>query len=113
MTAPNNGFQQAQGFGVAPNQGQGQMSQWELAAALAAMPDSKLTNQYMNEQQPEGQMISGHYVAPSWTQNMAALTKNAIGGQMYRQRDAQTSALINALRGNAQPNYPQDQGQFL
>lgn len=93
-----NGFQQNQGFGVQPQQ---PPNQWELAAALAALPDSKLTNAYMNAEQPEGQMISGRYVAPSWTQNLAALGKNALGGHMYRDRDAKTTALIDALRQNA------------
>lgn len=92
-----NGFQQPQGFGVQ----QQQPNQWELAARMAALPDSRLTNEYMLAEQPQGQMISGRYVAPSWTQSLAALGKNAVGGQMYRQRDAQTAALINALRQNA------------
>jgi hypothetical protein len=93
-----NQFQKPQGFGATPQQQDPR--QWELAAGLAALPDSKLTNAYMTEEQPEGQMVSGHYVAPSWTQNLAALGKNALGGQMYRQRDAQTQALIEALRQN-------------
>lgn len=92
-----NQFQKPQGYGIP----QPDPRQWELAAGLAALPDSKLTNDYMTAEQPNGQMISGHFVAPSITQNMAALAKNYMGGQMYRQRDAQTAALINALRQNS------------
>ena len=110
-----NSFQKQQGFGVMPQQQDPR--QWELAAGLAALPDSKMANDYMNAEQPDGQMVSGHYVAPSITQNVAALAKNFTGGQMYRDRNEQTKALINALRQNstsgvatgAQP-YPIDMG---
>ena len=96
----SNQFQKQQGFGVMPQQQDPR--QWELAAGLAALPDGRLTNEYMTAEQPNGQMVSGHFVAPSITQNMAALAKNFTGGQMYRERNEQTKALINALRQNSQ-----------
>lgn len=95
----SNQYQQQQGFGVQPQQTDPR--QWELAAGLAALPDGDMTADYMNEQQPDGQMVSGHYVAPAISQNMAALAKNYMGGQMYGERNKQTKALIDALRQNS------------
>lgn len=50
-------------------------------------------------QQPQGQMISGHYVAPSWTQQLAPLA-NALAGEAISNRvDKKQQELAEALRG--------------
>jgi hypothetical protein len=92
----NNGFQQYQGFGVQPQQQQ--PDQWEVAARLAAMPDTGLTNRYMNAEMPQGEMVSGHYVAPSWTQHLDAGLRRVAGQQMYNEGTAARQALVNFLR---------------
>lgn len=52
--------------------------------------------------QPQGQMISGHYVAPSWTQNLAPMA-NILAGQAVGERaDTQQAQLAAALRGKQQ-----------
>lgn len=50
-------------------------------------------------EQPQGQMISGYYVAPSWTQQLAPLAKAAIGTGLNQSLDAKQSKLAEALRG--------------
>jgi hypothetical protein len=50
-------------------------------------------------EQPQGQMISGHYVAPSWTQQIAPLAKAAIGTGLSQSLDAKQQKLAEALRG--------------
>jgi hypothetical protein len=50
-------------------------------------------------QQPQGQMISGHYVAPSWSQQLNPLA-NVIAGQAIGERaDTKQTELATALRG--------------
>jgi hypothetical protein len=48
--------------------------------------------------QPQGQMISGHYVAPSWTQQLAPLAKGIAGQSMNKQLDEKQLKLAEALR---------------
>jgi len=49
-------------------------------------------------QQPQGQMISGHYVAPSWTQQLAPMA-NVLAGQAIGERaDTKQTELASALR---------------
>jgi hypothetical protein len=50
-------------------------------------------------EQPQGQMISGHYVAPSWSQQIAPLAKAAIGTGLSQSLDAKQVKLAEALRG--------------
>lgn len=50
-------------------------------------------------QPQQGQMISGRYVAPSWTQQLAGLANIAAGTYMQEQADAKQQELANALRG--------------
>lgn len=38
-----------------------------------------------NQEMPQGQMVSGHYVAPSWTQYLANLTGNIAAGKQEEQ----------------------------
>jgi hypothetical protein len=48
--------------------------------------------------QPQGQMISGHYVAPSWTQQLAPALSAAIGMGMNESLDKKQLTLAQALR---------------
>ena len=50
-------------------------------------------------EQPKGQMISGYYVAPSWTQQIAPLAKAAIGTSLSQSLDEKQVKLAEALRG--------------
>ena len=53
-------------------------------------------------QQPQGQMISGHYVAPSFTQQLNPLA-NILAGQAIGERaDTKQQELATALRGRQQ-----------
>jgi len=51
------------------------------------------------QQQPQGQMVSGHFVAPSWTQHLASLLKTYQGAKGGREADAKQKALAEAVRG--------------
>lgn len=53
-------------------------------------------------EQPQGQMISGRYVAPSWTQQLAPLFNAAIGASTANRADVQEAKLAEALRGKQQ-----------
>jgi molybdopterin converting factor small subunit len=48
--------------------------------------------------QPQGQMISGHYVAPSWTQQLQPLFNAAVGTAAANKADTQEQQLAQALR---------------
>ena len=50
-------------------------------------------------EQPQGQMVSGRYVAPSWTQQIAPLAKAAMGTSLSQSLDAKQVKLAEALRG--------------
>ena len=52
--------------------------------------------------QPQGQMVSGHYVAPSWSQNLAPLANQALGLYAGYQADKAQTDLAAALRGKQQ-----------
>ena len=52
-----------------------------------------------SQQQPQGQMVSGHFVAPSWTQGLAQVLKAYQGGKGMREADAKQKALAEAVRG--------------
>jgi hypothetical protein len=49
-------------------------------------------------EQPQGQMISGRYVAPSWAQQLNPLAKAAIGTSLSQSLDAKQAKLAEALR---------------
>lgn len=51
------------------------------------------------QQLPEGQMVSGHYVAPSFTQQLGTLANAYMGGNMAEQNEARTAKLADLLRG--------------
>lgn len=52
-----------------------------------------------SEVQPQGQMVSGHYVAPSWTQGLAGLLKAYSGNRGMREADERQKMLAEAVRG--------------
>lgn len=59
--------------------------------------------------QPQGQMISGHYVAPSWTQQLVPLA-NALGGSHLGSTiDKKQEAYAKLLRGQESEAYTQFQ----
>lgn len=49
--------------------------------------------------QPQGQMVSGHYVAPSWSQQLAPVANAALGLYSGYQADKTQTDLAAALRG--------------
>jgi hypothetical protein len=49
-------------------------------------------------EQPQGNMVSGHYVAPSWTQQLAPLVSGIAGQAMNEKLDKKQLALAEALR---------------
>jgi hypothetical protein len=49
-------------------------------------------------QQPQGQMVSGHYVAPSWTQNLAGLANTYMGQRGLEKADQAQIDLAKAIR---------------
>jgi hypothetical protein len=53
-------------------------------------------------EQPQGGLVSGHYVAPSWTQQLAPLVSGIAGQTMNKQLDEKQLALAEALRGKQQ-----------
>jgi hypothetical protein len=53
-------------------------------------------------QQPQGQMISGHYVAPSWTQQLQPMFNAAVGTAAANKADTQEQQMAEALRSAGQ-----------
>jgi hypothetical protein len=49
--------------------------------------------------QPQGQMISGHYVPPSWTQQLAPLVSGLSGANLGANVEKKQEALAQQLRG--------------
>ena len=54
--------------------------------------------------QPQGQMVSGRYVGPSWTQQLAPLVKGLVGQNMNQNLDQQQIKMAEALRGRKVAN---------
>ena len=48
--------------------------------------------------QPEGQMVSGYYVAPSWAQRLSPVLDRLMGEQGLKDVDEKTMKLAEALR---------------
>ena len=55
-----------------------------------------LAQQLMQTQQPQGQSVSGHYVAPHWTQQLAAALSPVVGQQIMRKMPEQMAELQQA-----------------
>jgi len=78
-----------------PNQ-QEPMPQDDAMMQLELQRRMKFADALRQQEAPQGQMVSGHYVAPSWTQNLASLANKYIAGQnekeaMQQYGEAQTS----------------------
>lgn len=58
-------------------------------------------------QQPQGQMISGRYVAPSWAQQLQPVANLLTGAYLSKQGDEKTSELAQALRGQQEKDIAQ------
>lgn len=71
----------------------------QLAGSLASLPNTELGYEWLGADMPAGQMISGRYVAPSMTQNLAAMVQKGLGGMMVKRRGDQAKALAQALAG--------------
>lgn len=80
-------------------QGQQVMRQRKLAEALQAQADEPL----------QGQMVSGIYVAPSWTQGAAKLAKALSGKYQMAQADEREKALAKQMRDEQSA----DLGKFM
>jgi hypothetical protein len=100
----SNGYQQAQGFGAQSAQTElqrqfmeRQKQEWELAQGLAGLPDTELAYNWLEDNGPQGAMVSGRYVAPSWSQHMANAAKMGMGGLMVNNRNVQAKALAAEL----------------
>ncbi|MEI6590147.1 MAG: hypothetical protein WCO38_09425 [Verrucomicrobiota bacterium] len=52
-----------------------------------------------NNQQPQGQMISGRYVAPAWTQMLQPVANMLTGAYLAKQGDTKAAELAQQLRG--------------
>lgn len=52
-----------------------------------------LAQQLMQSQAPQGQMVSGHYVAPSWTQQLASALNPVVGRQIMDKMPEQMADL--------------------
>ena len=50
------------------------------------------------QQQPQGQMISGRYVAPSWAQQLQPVANMLAGAYIGKQSDEQATKLAQAIR---------------
>lgn len=104
----SNAFQSYQGFGISPEQMDPQRkAQMELAASLAALPNTELGYEWLGSDVPKGQMVSGHFVAPSMTQYLASAAKQGLGGLMVKRRGDQAAALAKAFaERTAKPTNP-------
>ena len=87
------------------------MDELNLAQAGTLPPELYQQQQALNRQQQmasllmqqgmqpaQGQMISGRYVAPSWTQQLAPLAGMLTGAYLAKQGDTKASELAQALR---------------
>jgi hypothetical protein len=101
-----NGYQQAQGFGTQSAQAELQRKMLEeqmggdqmaLAAKLAALPNTDLAYDWLADNGPQGSVVSGHYVAPSWSQHMANAAKMGVGGLMVKRRGDAASEVAKAF----------------
>ncbi len=64
----------------------------EMAVQQAAIDRQRKIAEYLQQQSltpNEGQMISGRYVAPSWTQNIAKIAQGLMGNSRQKELDAQ------------------------
>jgi hypothetical protein len=68
------------------------------ADALDLARSQRLAQLLGSQQMPEGQMISGRFVAPSWTQQLAGLVNAGTGAYFADKAEKQNQALAEKLR---------------
>jgi hypothetical protein len=66
--------------------------------ALELARAQRLAQMLSSSEPAQGQMISGRYVAPSWTQNLAQLANAATGAYFANKAETQQQALAEKLR---------------
>jgi hypothetical protein len=71
--------------------------EWELQTREADRK-RKFADLLRQSQQPQGQMVGNMFVAPSWTQRLAAAVNQWQGGQMQRQADDMERKAIEGQR---------------
>jgi hypothetical protein len=72
----------------------------ELMAGMVSLPDSSITNEMFNTQQPNGQMVGRTYVAQSPLQSLNATARQGIGGAMMNKTTQLKKAMVERLRTN-------------
>ena len=85
--------------------------QYNLAQAGTLSPEDYAAQQQLNrqqqmaqmllqqgQQQPQGQMISGRYVAPSWAQQLSPLANILAGAYIGKQNDTEAAKLAEKIR---------------
>jgi hypothetical protein len=65
--------------------GQNEMPQDDTLMQIELKRKLAMADALRNQEAPQGQMVSGHYVAPSWTQHLAGLAGKFVGGQQERE----------------------------
>jgi hypothetical protein len=76
------------------------LSPEDFAQQQAITRQQRLATMLMSQnQQPQGQMISGRYVAPSFFQNILPLVNAYVGKSMLEEGDTQQMKLAEAIRG--------------
>ena len=78
----------------------GTLSADQLAQQQQILRQQKMAEMLMQSgfQQPQGQMVSGHYVAPSFTQNLANLANLYVGQKGIEKADKAQIDLANRIR---------------
>lgn len=82
---------------------QNQFSPMGLQMQQAEIARQRAIAQYLQEQSlqsPQGQMVSGHYVAPNPMQYVSKLAQGLIGKNMQSDLDARQSGLVNQYNAN-------------
>lgn len=69
------------GQNAAPTQDVSGIPANDAAAQLEMKRRLRMAQSLQDQKAPEGQMVSGHYVAPSWTQYAAQLAGNYVGNK--------------------------------
>jgi hypothetical protein len=81
----------------------GTLSPEDYAQQQQINRQQKMAEMLMSQtQQPQGQMVSGHYVAPSFFQNIAPLVNMYQGQRLAEKADTDAAKLAEAIRGKQQ-----------
>lgn len=81
----------------------GTLSPEDYAQQQALNRQQQMANLLMqNTAQPQGQMISGRYVAPSWAQQLVPMANIAASKYIGEKADTDTAKLAQAIRGKQQ-----------